>query len=100
MNKLTSLIAVDDLLPKLYEVQCITERHMAFIEEVSSQFEKTKRLLRIMLKRSQADYDNFSNALDSVGQGHLARVFREGGGRFWLLLFSLESCWLDSGFCF
>ena len=100
MKELTELISVDDLLPGIYAKHCITKWHFDSIKAELPQFEKTIRLLRIMFKRSQVDYDNFSNALESIGQGHVARVLREGGGMLRLLPFWLGNCWLDSGFFF
>ena len=81
MSALSKIMEIDDLLPKIVSTNSITKKHFDFISERGTpRCEKAKRFLVILLKRSQRDYDNVLSALESTGQGHIARVLSEGGG--------------------
>jgi Caspase recruitment domain len=79
-HPLAKMIEIDTLLPILYSSNCITRVHHEYIQSNVTTYKRNVCFLEVLLKRSQADYLSFINALIEIDQSHVARIFSEGGG--------------------
>lgn len=79
----STLVAVIDskngLLTELFAEKCITWRHKEFIESAVSPSEHNKRLLEIVRRGSESDFDKFIDCLNNTGQQHVSRILLEDG---------------------
>lgn len=62
------------LLPELLSAGCITWRQKHFVESATSQAESNSRLLDIVKRGSQSDFDKFVRCLEKTGQEHVGRM--------------------------
>jgi hypothetical protein len=67
------------LLADLVAADCITWRHKEFIESAASQSERNSRLLEIIMRGSESDFDKFIVCLRGSGQQHVCRILKEDG---------------------
>ena len=72
----------DKLLPVLFDqFQFISRDYLTKMELlIHSTEDMNKDLLKVVIKRSKADYDNFLTALEMTGQQSLADVLKSGAG--------------------
>jgi hypothetical protein len=64
------------LLAALLSVGCITTRHKEFIESATTRSQANKRLLDIVRRGSQSDYEKFIQCLVSSNQMQVCRIQR------------------------
>ena len=62
------------LVQELLSYGCINLQQYRDIEQTSPQFNRNRKLLHFLLKRSVADYDLFVECLNSSSQEDLAKV--------------------------
>jgi hypothetical protein len=67
------------LLADLVAADCITWRHKEFIESASSQSDSNSRLLKIIMRGSEADFHKFIVCSSVSGQQHVCRILKEDG---------------------
>jgi hypothetical protein len=65
------------LLAELLSVDCITQRQKEFVESGASQSESNQRLLDIVMRGSQSDFEKFIKGLIRSGQQQVCRVLLE-----------------------
>jgi hypothetical protein len=78
------------LLSSLYESGCITSRQKQFIESAESQADNNARLLEILRRGSEKDFNMFTDCLSKTGQEQLAKLLQEDG--VVMPVFSKTSC--------
>jgi hypothetical protein len=61
------------LVARMYAADCITWRQKDFIEAASSQSQRNMRLLDILERGSQSDFNKFLKCLDTTKQKHICR---------------------------
>jgi hypothetical protein len=72
------------LIGALYAKKCITRQQKEYLSDCR-RCERNSALLDIISRRSAAHFVSFIEALNELGQTHIARVLDEGGGRHnWL----------------
>jgi hypothetical protein len=75
---LVELIHTEDgLLTELLAADCITWRQKEFIESGPSQSAINKRLLDVVRRGTESDFNNFVRCLTNVGQKHICRLLTE-----------------------
>ena len=73
------------IIDRLYDNKCFNSYHKDYIEHGVGKFDKVDKLLDIMRRRSVADFNKLVHALDTGGQPHLAKMLKQGGGKFIIL---------------
>jgi len=68
-----------ELLSHLYAADCITGRQIEYIEAATTSTESTRRLLDIMRRGSEADFNKFIECLNKTNQKHVSRILLEDG---------------------
>jgi len=70
----------DGLTAELYAADCITWRQKEYIEHpMITQAESNTRLIEIMRRGSETDYQKFIECLNKTGQRHVSRILIEDG---------------------
>lgn len=81
-NNHSSLVELIDtqggLVNELYTDDCITKRQKEFIETAASQSESNSRLLEVIKRGSDSDFDKFISCLLKTGQQQVCRILNEG----------------------
>jgi hypothetical protein len=67
------------LSASLYESGCITSLQKQFIESAELQANNNARLLEILRRGSEKDFNMFIDCLSKTGQEHLAKLLQEDG---------------------
>jgi len=70
------------IINRLYEKRCFNSHHKEYIECGVGKLGKVGKLLDIMRRRSFANFNKLADALDRDGQPHLAKMLKQGGGKF------------------
>jgi len=84
--KLVKLIDPDrGIINRLYDKQCFNSHHKEYIECGVGKLGKVSKLMDIMRRRSFANFNKLADALDTDGQPHLAKMLKQGGGKFIIL---------------
>lgn len=74
---LVELIDTREVLSFLVAEKCITRRQHEFIKNTSSATQSNQRLLDIILKGSESDYEKFIECLNWSEQRHVCRILDE-----------------------
>jgi hypothetical protein len=62
------------LVAQMYEADCITRQQRDFIEKVKSQSQRNTRLLDIIERGGQSDFNKFLKCLEATGQKHICSI--------------------------
>lgn len=73
------MVTTDGLADSMFSSHCITARQREFVVSAARESERNKRLLDIVKKGSELDWDKFIECLDSTGQQHVGRVLLDEG---------------------
>ena len=64
------------LVDELFNDACITLRQVEFIKAPSISYERNTRLLGILIRGSQSDFDKFMDCLQRTGHEHVHEMLR------------------------
>ena len=70
----------EELLVTLYSAKCIEYYQLDDLRKTSSECDRTRKLLNLLVKRSVADYKVFLQFLRKSGQGQLACELERNAG--------------------
>jgi hypothetical protein len=76
-SKLIELIDSGYLLYKLMAADCFSPRQNQYIESALSPDDRNSRLLDILKRGSESDFNKFIECLSETGQKHVASILRE-----------------------
>ena len=68
------------IINRLYGQRCFNSQHKDRIECGVDKLDKVSKLLDVMRRRSVANFNKLTDALDTDGQPRLAQMLKQGGG--------------------
>jgi len=73
-------ITVEELLDSLLSADCISDKHLEIINDLTSRRNKIRELLDILQRRSYAQYKLFVECVHLTNPYHVARALESNGG--------------------
>jgi hypothetical protein len=91
--RLVSMIPEDHSLTcELYSVGCINQQQLEDLDVTMNRADRVRKVLLMLMRRSEGDFRNFVRALKKCGMEHCAEFLQNGQSKCLELCSSKESC--------